>query len=1006
MIKIIEKLSSRIKMLKKKQFESRRLLFGKLLMLYLIIFLSMLVNIYALPLPHGIDGIIYELDGITQVRAGIDFSIKDITTGEFIHGKTGYGSSGRYSVSLNGNDGDIIIIKAWNRVNSVNVTVTLQGVMHNVNLYLNMSMPNFPPNITSIPITNATQDKIYLYDVDAFDENDDLLTYSLIKYPTGMIIDSGSGLIVWTPMSNQVGENEVIVQVSDGNLTDFQEFIITVKNINDKPIIISTPITTAIEDMIYSYNVIATDVDNDELIYSLTKAPAGMTINSTTGLINWLPLNEDVGLNNVVVTVSDTILSDTQSFTINVENVNDKPIIISTPIITAIQNQLYIYDVDAIDEDDDKLSYSLIKKPKTMNIDLNTGLINWTPSNSDVGLNDITVEVSDGYLIDKQSFIINVSNVNDAPIITSIPLTNAIEGSIYNYDVNALDIDNDTLMYFLVISPTGMTINSTTGLINWIPTNEQVGLNNVSIGVSDNKTTITQSFTINVENVNDAPIITSTPITNATEDKTYYYDVDAIDKDNDYLIYSLLVYPPGMIIDSTSGLIYWTPTNNHVGNNTVTVQVSDGNLVDIQEFIIKVKNINDAPNITSTPVKSARVNEHYFYDVDATDPDNDSLTYILLVKPKGMKINQETGLIKWKPKYYQIGYNTVVVQVSDGNLTDLQAFNIKVNLRLPKRPPKKSEPDDNNRRGGGGGGGIDIGRRKAFIKEVILPDENLPVMKITIKAENIINDPKIEIEKISERPKALKRMSKKVYQYIKIEKKNFIDNYIENAIINFKVRRKWLEENGIKENDIVLSRFNGTKWEELFTINKSKDDRYIYYEAKTPNFSYFAITIKSGVITKNILKPIISSIKMPHRISGIIYKDYEKKQVPRGTSYVIENLNNSEIIYGKTGIASNSGGYLALIHGNDGDWIRIRIRDTKLNTSFSTVLKGDMDNLDFILNKRKREFTQITGFSPLEIKAKYPLVKLRRNTINFIIVIVLFISFISVVRVILKKKEK
>ena len=111
--------------------------FLKIIISFLILFL--LANIIdAIPVPHGVDGIIYELDGVTQVRNGIDFYVHDATNGQIISGKTGYGSSGRYSVSLKGNDGDPIIIKAWNSQGSSSRIITLSGAMHDINLFLNM----------------------------------------------------------------------------------------------------------------------------------------------------------------------------------------------------------------------------------------------------------------------------------------------------------------------------------------------------------------------------------------------------------------------------------------------------------------------------------------------------------------------------------------------------------------------------------------------------------------------------------------------------------------------------------------------------------------------------------------------------------------------------------------------------------------------------------------------------------------------------------------------------
>ena len=96
-------------------------------------------------------------------------------------------------------------------------------------------------SIISIPIKNATEDVNYFYDVDAIDEDNDVLYYFLIKKPEGMIINQLTGLINWTPKENQVGIHQIIVEVSDGDLTDRQEFEINVLNINYSPIITSTP---------------------------------------------------------------------------------------------------------------------------------------------------------------------------------------------------------------------------------------------------------------------------------------------------------------------------------------------------------------------------------------------------------------------------------------------------------------------------------------------------------------------------------------------------------------------------------------------------------------------------------------------------------------------------------------------------------------------------------------------------------------------------------------------
>ena len=86
---------------------------------------------------------------------------------------------------------------------------------------------------------------------------------------------------------------------------------------------------------------------------------------------------------------------------------------------------------------------------------------------------------------------------NQAPTINSTPPTgNLLFGEPYTYDVEATDLDGDTLTYSFISNPVGMTIISATGLINWTPT--MFGNYNVSIEVSDGELSDIQSFTITV----------------------------------------------------------------------------------------------------------------------------------------------------------------------------------------------------------------------------------------------------------------------------------------------------------------------------------------------------------------------------------------------------------------------------------------------------------------------------------------------------------------------------
>jgi hypothetical protein len=266
----------------------------------------------------------------------------------------------------------------------------------------------------------ATVDEEYEVTVEATDEDDDELTYSLEEAPDGMEIDDETGEITWTPDSSQLGENDVEVKVEDEHgATDTISFEIYVEVGNSAPEITSPEVTTATQNVAYSYDVEATDADTDDtLTFSLDTAPPGMTIDGTTGLIQWIP--SVAGSHAVTVRVEDDEEAfDTQPFTITVAAapiVPTAPSITSTAVTMAQEDQPYSYDVEATDANaGDTLTYSLDTKPDGMTIDSSTGVIAWTPDDTNVGQpNNVTVRVQDsGALSDIQDFTIDVQPTVD-----------------------------------------------------------------------------------------------------------------------------------------------------------------------------------------------------------------------------------------------------------------------------------------------------------------------------------------------------------------------------------------------------------------------------------------------------------------------------------------------------------------------------------------------------------------------------------------------------------------
>ena len=100
---------------------------------------------------------------------------------------------------------------------------------------------NEPVAIVSKPKLNAVVGVLYKYQLDIEDDSKTKVVFTLPVAPEGMTIEGITGLIMWTPKEDQVGEHEVKIRVNDGWYRDEQEFTIVVspvqlKSITVKPI--------------------------------------------------------------------------------------------------------------------------------------------------------------------------------------------------------------------------------------------------------------------------------------------------------------------------------------------------------------------------------------------------------------------------------------------------------------------------------------------------------------------------------------------------------------------------------------------------------------------------------------------------------------------------------------------------------------------------------------------------------------------------------------------------
>jgi subtilase family serine protease len=131
------------------------------------------------------------------------------------------------------------------------------------------------------------------------------LTYSATGLPAGLSINSSTGLITGTPTT--AGSNSVAVTVKDTTgATGTANFTWTINSATGNTVTVTNPGSqTGTVGTAASLQIQATDsASGQTLTYSATGLPAGLSINSSTGLITGTPTT--AGSNSVSVTVKDT----------------------------------------------------------------------------------------------------------------------------------------------------------------------------------------------------------------------------------------------------------------------------------------------------------------------------------------------------------------------------------------------------------------------------------------------------------------------------------------------------------------------------------------------------------------------------------------------------------------------------------------------------------------------------------------------------------------------------
>ena len=293
----------------------------------------------------------------------------------------------------------------------------------------------------------------YQFAANAFADADsgDSCTYTATQtdgsaLPGWLTFTANTRLFTGTPLNANVGTLSVRVTCTDGSsATASDDFDIVISNTNDAPTTSGGAATIA-EDATHTFTTTASDwgyadVDAGDAMTSvdITTLPGTGTLRyggadvsagddiaiANLGGLTYVPVANANGAVTFTFKVYDgeALSASAGTFTMTYTAVNDAPTVASAIAdASTAEDSAYSLNVDGTCTDvdtgnDDSLTYSISGAPGTITISGTT--ISGTPVNANVGAHTITVTCSDGSLSASDQYVLTVTNVNDAPTVTS-----------------------------------------------------------------------------------------------------------------------------------------------------------------------------------------------------------------------------------------------------------------------------------------------------------------------------------------------------------------------------------------------------------------------------------------------------------------------------------------------------------------------------------------------------------------------------------------------------------
>ena len=324
-----------------------------------------------------------------------------------------------------------------------------------------------------------------------------------------------------------------------------------------------------------------------------------------------------------------TAKADTASTTVDYA-----PDVTSATVAEVMAGQPFMYQITG---DNNPTSFGASNLPAGLSISAGNGLISGTPTQA--GVFSIGLSVTNGTGTGTATLTLTVDPEPVAyPVVTSATTATVLMGQPFSYQITA---SNDPVSFNATGLPTGLSVNTASGVISGTPT--QTGVFNVGLSATNPSGTGTASLTLTVSPVPvAAPVITSTLTANAQATAVFTYQIAASNMPSAYGASNL---PAGLSVNTASGLISGAPVT--VGTYQIGLSATNAGGTGTATLLLNVTTAPVVfPAITSATTASVLLGQPFSYQITAT---NNPSVYGATGLPDGLSIDTATGLISGSP---------------------------------------------------------------------------------------------------------------------------------------------------------------------------------------------------------------------------------------------------------------------------------------------------------------------------------------------------------------------